>query len=141
VNLAEKIMKSEGFRHKVYIDTRGLPTIGYGHLITKKDKFIEGVSYPEKELRELFYKDLEKAKKGAQKLIWHIKNIDPIAEEIIIEMVYQLGKSGVQKFVKMLLALEELNYHEAHLQMLDSKWHTQTKLRCENLAKMMKECS
>ena len=141
MNLAEKIMKSEGFRHKIYIDTRGFPTIGYGHLITKKDNFIEGVSYPEKELREIFYKDLEKAKKGAQELIGHIQNIDPVAEEIIIEMVYQLGKSGVKNFIKMLLALEELNYHEAHIQMLNSKWHSQTKSRCENLAKKMKECA
>ena len=134
-------MKSEGFFHKIYIDTRGFPTIGYGHLITKKDNFIEGVSYPEKELREIFYKDLEKAKKGAQELIGHIQNIDPVAEEIIIEMVYQLGKSGVKNFIKMLLALEELNYHEAHIQMLNSKWHSQTKSRCENLAKKMKECA
>ena len=48
---------------------------------------------------------------------------------------------GVRKFSKMLLALEEKNYHEAHLQMLDSRWRKQTKTRCESLAKIMKECA
>ena len=55
-------------------------------------------------------------------------------------MVYQLGTTGVMKFAKMLLALEEKNYHEAHLQMLDSRWRKQTKKRCEALASIMKDC-
>jgi lysozyme len=55
-------------------------------------------------------------------------------------MVYQLGTTGVMKFSKMLLALEEKNYFEAHVQMLDSRWYKQTPKRCGKLSEIMKDC-
>ena len=71
----------------------------------------------------------EEAKEGANTLVGHIKDLHPNAWEGIVEMVQQLGTTGVMKFAKMLLALEEKNYHEAHLQMLYSRWRKQTKKR------------
>ena len=139
--LKKRIMDHEGFRNTVYLDSLKKSTIGYGHLVTKKDNFIEGVEYKEKDLRQLFYQDFEKAETGADQIIGHISELHPEAKNIIIEMVFQLGTMGVRKFSKMLLALEEKNYHEAHLQMLDSRWRKQTKTRCESLAKIMKECA
>ena len=114
MSLEERIMEHEGFVPKIYKDTLGFATIGYGHLVKPTDVFKEGVEYPEEELYELFLKDLQEAKEGAN--------------------------TGVMKFAKMLLALEEKNYHEAHLQMLDSRWRKQTKKRCEALASIMKDC-
>jgi|TARA_R110000751_G_scaffold43928_1_gene100984 lysozyme len=139
--LKKRIMDHEGFRNTVYLDSLKKATIGYGHLVTKKDNFIEGVEYKEKDLRQLFYQDFEKAETGADQIIGHISELHPEAKNIIIEMVFQLGTMGVRKFSKMLLALEEKNYYEAHLQMLDSRWRKQTKTRCESLAKIMKECA
>ena len=55
-------------------------------------------------------------------------------------MCFQLGKRGVQKFVKMLLALEERDYKTASLEMLDSKWHSQTPKRCKELSQLMEYC-
>ena len=139
--LKKRIMDHEGFRNTVYLDSLKKATIGYGHLVTKKDNFIEGVEYKEKDLRQLFYQDFEKAETGADQIIGHISELHPETKNIIIEMVFQLGTMGVRKFSKMLLALEEKNYYEAHLQMLDSRWRKQTKTRCESLAKIMKECA
>ena len=53
-------------------------------------------------------------------------------------MVFQLGKTGVSKFKKMLKALKKKDYKEAANQMLDSKWHTQTPERAEGLASLMR---
>tara|TARA_R100000541_G_scaffold58179_3_gene69119 strand:+ start:983 stop:1414 length:432 start_codon:yes stop_codon:yes gene_type:complete len=139
--LKKRIMDHEGFRDTVYLDSLKKATIGYGHLVTENDNFIEGVQYKEKDLRQLFYKDFEKAETGADQIIGHVSELHPEAKNIIIEMVFQLGTMGVRKFSKMLLALEEKNYHEAHLQMLDSRWRKQTTTRCESLAKIMKECA
>jgi GH24 family phage-related lysozyme (muramidase) len=141
MTLEERIMEHEGFIPKIYKDTRGLATIGYGHLVKPTDIFKEEVEYPEEELYELFLKDLQEAKEGAHTLVGHIKDLHPNAWECVVEMIYQLGTTGVMKFAKMLLALEEKNYHEAHLQMLDSLWRKQTQKRCEVLSSIMKECT
>ena len=56
-------------------------------------------------------------------------------------MVYQLGVTGVRRFFKTLLHLENLNYKNASSEMLDSAWRKQTPKRCEKLSKMMAECA
>jgi len=36
--------------------------------------------------------------------------------------------------------LEEKDYFEAHVQMLDSRWAKQTPARCTELSEIMKQC-
>ena len=57
------------------------------------------------------------------------------AEEILIEMVFQLGKNGVSKFKNMWKALAEKNYIGASYEMLDSRWAKQTPNRAKAMAK------
>jgi len=138
--LEKRIMDHEGFRKKIYKDSLGKKTIGHGHLITKDDNFEEGIEYTKSELLNLFHKDLEKAREGANQLVGHIKELHIEAKNCIIEMVFQLGTRGVRNFKKMILALEEKNYFEAHVQMLDSRWSKQTPKRCVELSEIMKKC-
>ena len=58
------------------------------------------------------------------------------AEEVIIEMCFQLGYR-VAKFKKMWEALKKEDYVTASKEMLDSNWHKQTPKRCEELAREM----
>ncbi len=37
------IQRFEGFSSRVYLDAAGLPTIGYGHLITRGEDFSDGI--------------------------------------------------------------------------------------------------
>jgi len=138
--LEKRIIENEGYRNKIYKDTRGFPTIGVGHLVTENDEFEEGKEYSKEILMTVFRKDVAKAEEGAKKLIGHIEGLHPEAKNLIIEMVFQMGTSGVSKFAKMLLALEEKNYKEAAVQMLDSRWARQTPQRCQRMAKMMETC-
>ena len=61
-------------------------------------------------------------------------DINEKAEEILIEMVFQLGKTGVSKFRNMWKALAEKNYIGASYEMLDSRWAKQTpnRAKCKN---------
>jgi len=52
-----RIKKHEGFIAKVYLDSLGKATIGYGHLLTEDDDFEEGIIYDKDILEELFDKD------------------------------------------------------------------------------------
>ena len=136
----KRIKDHEGFSQELYEDHLGFATIGYGHLITKNDNFEPGITYPKDQLVELFKQDLAKAEKETDDLIGHIQEFHITARDCIIEMCFQLGKGGVQKFVKMLLALEERDYKTASLEMLDSKWNKQTPKRCQELSHLMGHC-
>ena len=52
--LEKRIMDHEGFIKKIYKDSLGKATIGYGHLITKDDNFEEDIEYKKADLLDLF---------------------------------------------------------------------------------------
>ena len=138
--LLESVKKHEGYRNKVYLDTLGKRTVGVGHLCVE-DFWEDDKEYEEKFLMEILQKDLQQAIRGARSLMEEhdCTDIDEIAQEIIVEMVFQLGKTGVSKFKNMWKALSELNYVGASYEMLDSRWAKQTPNRAKAMAKTMKE--
>jgi len=138
--LLESVKKHEGYRNKVYLDTLGKRTVGVGHLCVE-DFWEDDKEYEESFLMEILEKDLQEAIHGARSLMgeYGCADIDEQAEEILIEMVFQLGKNGVSKFRNMWKALSELNYVGASYEMLDSRWAKQTPNRAKAMAKTMKE--
>jgi GH24 family phage-related lysozyme (muramidase) len=137
--LKSRIKKHEGYLGKVYIDSLGKQTIGYGHLLTEEDDFVEGIIYDKEILENLFEKDFAKAVKGANELLIGY-TVAPLVREVIIEMVFQLGKNGVSKFKNMFAALKELDYIRAAAEMINSNWYRQTPSRCEELASLVSSC-
>ena len=139
--LLESVKKHEGYRNKVYLDTLGKRTVGGGHLCVE-DFWEDDKEYEESFLMEILQKDLQEAIRGAKELMEEhgCADIDEIAQEIIIEMVFQLGKNGVSKFRNMWKALSEKNYIGASYEMLDSKWAKQTPNRARAMAEQMKAC-
>ncbi len=135
--LKHRIKIHEGFRDTVYQDHLGNATVGWGHLVTREDNFVTGVTYPEEVLEAVFNKDFTIAKEGADELCSGLP-INYIARGVIIEMCFQLGKTGVSKFYKMFEALKEEDYKTASEQMLDSKWHEQTPSRAKGLSYIMR---
>ena len=139
--LMESVKKHEGYRNKVYLDTLGKRTVGVGHLCVE-DFWEDDKEYDEKFLMEILADDLQNAIKGARELKEEhsCTDIDEIAQEILVEMVFQLGKNGVSKFRNMWKALAEKNYIGASFEMLDSKWAKQTPNRAKSMADQMKAC-
>ena len=109
--LLESVKRHEGYRNKVYLDTLGKRTVGVGHLCVE-DFWEDDKEYEESFLMEILQKDLQEAIRGAKELMDEhgCADIDERAEEIIIEMVFQLGRTGVKKFRNMWKALSEHNY-------------------------------
>ena len=138
--LLESVKKHEGYRNKVYLDTLNKRTVGVGHLCVE-DFWEDDKEYEEKFLMEILEKDLQQAIRGARSLMEDhgCTDIDEQAEEILIEMVFQLGMTGVSKFKNMWKAISELNYVGASYEMLDSRWSKQTPNRAKSMAKIMKE--
>jgi GH24 family phage-related lysozyme (muramidase) len=135
--LLESVKKHEGFRNSVYNDTLGKRTVGYGHLCVE-DHWEDNKAYDKKYLEDILEKDLQYAINQGEGMCKDLK-ISNDAKFLIIEMIFQLGSSGVQKFRKMWEALKEdpPNYFEAHVQMLDSRWAKQTPARAVEMSEHM----
>ena len=136
--LLESVKRHEGYRNKVYLDTLGKRTVGVGHLCVE-DFWEDDKEYEEKFLMTILEHDLQTAIKGAKDLMAEngCMDIDEIAEEIIIEMIFQLGKTGVSKFKNMWKALSGLDYSTAASEMLDSRWAKQTPNRAQAMSAQM----
>ena len=138
--LLESVKKHEGFRNSVYKDTLGKRTVGFGHLCVE-DHWEDNKAYDKKYLEDILEKDLQYAINQGEGMCKDLKISDD-AKFLIIEMIFQLGSAGVQKFRKMWDALKEdpPNYFEAHVQMLDSRWAKQTPGRAHEMAEAMQSC-
>ena len=132
--LKDRIKKNEGYSDKPYQDQLGFYTIGYGHLITEKEKKYYIKNFKKKHFEELFEIDFKKAQEQYQKKFFK-KNHTILEKELLIEMLFQLGAKGVSKFKKMLYFLNKKQKLMASLEMLDSLWYSQTPVRVRNLIK------
>jgi lysozyme len=137
--LLASVKKHEGYRNKVYLDTLGKRTVGVGHLCVE-DFWEDDKEYEEKFLMTILEHDLSDAIKGANDLLAEngCMDMNEKAHELIIEMVFQLGKTGVSKFRNMWKALSALDYSTAAEQMLDSRWAKQTPNRANGMADIMR---
>ena len=127
----EHIKKEEGYRTNTYFCTQGLFPGGYGHKILPN----EPVPTSREGWEELFEQDYLIAKTGASKLV--TAHVEPAALGIVVEMVYQMGYTGVSKFKKMLKAVNKKDYKTASVEMLDSLWAKQTPQRAKRMSKRM----
>ena len=139
--LLESVRKHEGYRNKVYLDTLGKRTVGVGHLCVE-DFWEDDKEYEESFLMEILQKDLQGAIDGAENLCEDLK-ISDNAKIIIIEMIFQLGKTGVSKFRNMWKALQQdpPSYSVAATEMLDSRWAKQTPNRAKEMSDHMRDCA
>jgi len=134
--LLQSVKKHEGYRNKVYKDTLGKRTVGVGHLCVE-DFWEDNKEYPEEMLMNILKDDLKNAIQGSQRLLAECPVLDDLAEEIIIEMVFQLGETGVSKFKNMIKALKIPDYQTAAIEMLDSRWAKQTPERAASMSAEM----
>jgi len=127
-DLIVKIKKHEGFRGNVYKDTLGFDTVGYGTKmpITKLEATML--------LRGRLFQKVEELKQKEP----YFKLLPETIQDVIIEMSYQLGVNGVLRFKRMWSALKEGDYEKAGLEMLDSKWYTQTPARAKELSEVVR---
>ena len=134
--LKNRIKKNEGFRNTAYKDQLGYPTIGFGHLIKKRDKIKFKTKYPKKLLIEIFEKDFKAAQTKFFKHYSKHKNSKKVYE-VLVEMIFQLGIKNVLKFQRFNKFINKGQFYMAALEMFDSKWHSQTPKRVEGLIKIL----
>ena len=128
--LLKAIKLSEGFRDRVYKCTEGYDTIGYGFAI--KDLVMD------EDIAEMILRrKLDTLIDRVNKRFKWVSELPVEAQDVIYEMCFQLGITGVSKFKKTLAYLENFEYKMASKEMLDSKWARQTPNRAKKLSNII----
>ena len=141
--LADRVKQNEGFRNKIYKDTLGFATIGYGHKVVEGDPFEDSDSnfedFDKEQLEEVFKTDLEHAQLLCENMFMCDLSYDApeLLKEIYTEMIFQLGPGGVSKFKKTFDYVKMKKFKEASIEMLDSRWNKQTPNRAKHLSDLM----
>lgn len=131
--IMDMIKRHEGYRDRVYIDSVGVPTAGYGHA------FLQGSPVPAVVCDILFEEDFKAAKIDYEMLAnRNDLELSPVRRAVILNMLFNMGLAKVMKFKKMLTALQNHAWGLAADEMLDSKWAKQVGHRSEELAEMMR---
>ena len=129
--LLNRIKEHEGFRSRVYKCTEGYDTIGYGFAI--KDLYLsEGIS-------ELILKEkVTNLRLRIEKKFDWFNEVPREVQEVLLEMSYQMGVSGVSKFKNALKHMRNGEWNKAADEMLLSRWYKQTPKRAKELSEIIR---
>ena len=130
----------EGVVYELYTDHLGYPTFGIGHLITKNDpEFEEPVGTPVSKERvdSVFAIDIKIAEDECCVLYPFWEELPEEVQEILVNMMFNLGRPRLTKFKKMNAALEMGDWKTAAIEGRDSRWYHQVGSRSERLMTRM----
>ncbi len=130
--LARGLLQSdEGLRLKPYHCTAGKLTIGYG-------RNLEDRGITEAEAEYLLENDVSEIYEDLAEIYDFFTHLSPMRKAVLIDMAYNLGLGGLNKFQNMIKAIDDGDYSKAAFEMLDSRWASQVGDRAERLSKLMK---
>ena len=131
----------EGVVYEIYNDHLGYPTFGIGHLVRETDieyNWVVGSFVSEKRVQEAFEADFTVA--CSECSILYASDWDQFpdeVQEILVNMLFNLGRTRLNKFKKMNAALRNRDWNTAAIEGRDSLWYRQVSNRAERLMKRM----
>lgn len=133
IDLATRMIKAhEGLSLLPYECPTGYLTIGYGRNLDAN-----GISQAEADF--LLGADLHKAIKDCEAVIVEFDKLSEMRQAVLIDMMFNLGRTKFRKFKRMIKAIEYNNFDKASYEMLDSDWAVQVGDRATYLARKMEE--
>jgi lysozyme len=126
-----KLKDHEGLRLKMYTDSVGIPTIGYG-----RNLLDVGISYHE--AQEMLRTDIARATAQARYSFDWFDRLDPVRQDVVVNLIFNLGIQGLMGFKLMLAAIERQDWPAAAYELFNSKWRMQVgPYRCSDLMRAL----
>jgi lysozyme len=125
VTLIDQLRRDEGVRSTVYLDSRGIPTIGVGRNLRDV-----GLSDPEVDF--LLANDIQRAEDGLSGFAWY-QGLDDVRKGAVTNMAFNLGVAGLLHFPHMIAALAKQDWSGAAAEMVNSDWAKQVGARATRL--------
>jgi len=143
--IQKQLEVDEGVKHVIYIDHLGYPTFGIGHRIIREDEEYgepAGTKVSKKRVREVFERDLYTAIGDCEAIYGERFTSWPQdVHEVLVNMMFNLGRTRMRKFEKMREALFKQDWKEAAREGRDSRWYRQVPLRAERLMTKLENVS
>ena len=124
------LKRHEGLRLYVYECTGGKKTIGYG-------RNLEDRGITEAEAESMLDSDIESTEEQLVSSFEFYQDLDDVRKAVLIDLAFNIGMAGLKGFKKMLIAIEEGDYSEAAIQLLDSRYAKQVPTRAMELARLL----
>ena len=138
--LKEEIKADEGYKNEIYLDHLSLKTLGVGHLIKETDPeygLEVGTHIDDERVNELFEQDLNVTIDECTYLYEDFYILPEEAQLIIANMMFNLGRPRLSRFLKMKKHIDNRDFKSASLEMKNSKWYRQVTNRAERLCERM----
>lgn len=130
--LLKQLKRHEGLVLQPYRCTEGKLTIGYGRNLDSS-----GISKSEAE--KMLSNDIDETIDTINNLIPDVMlQLNQARRGVIINMAFNMGTHGLLKFKRMFAAIEAIDYDEAAIEMLYSKWAIQVGSRADELSEQMR---
>ena len=130
-NLTNQLIRHEGFRQHPYKDSVGILTVGVG-------RNLKDVGISEDEAKYLLQNDIKTARDELLKRYPAFNTMTQVRQDVLINMVFNIGIARFQKFKNMIKALIEQDYVRASEEMLDSLWAKQVGKRAIEMSEQMR---
>ncbi|MBI3334834.1 hypothetical protein HYZ97_05080 [Candidatus Pacearchaeota archaeon] len=154
-SLDKRMIQHEGYRTKVYKDSEGIPTIGIGFNLSRKDapfymqkigadhqRIMEGKQeLTERQVTDLYLMEKSNVHTSAKRMFPDFDTHPVVVQEVVFEMIYNLGARGFGKFEKTVAAIKRRDYETAAQEMQNSKWYAQVGNRSKTLVQQMKSAA
>ena len=139
--IKEDLIKHEGYKDEIYLCTEGIPTFGIGHAIKEHDPeytWPVGTPVEKDRIDNAFEADLQDALDDVESLIPDLDSQPDQCVRVLVNMAFNLGRTRLGKFKKMIKAVGNREYAEAADQMVDSRWYNQVGNRSVELENWMR---
>lgn len=130
--LIEQFIRHEGLRFKPYRCTSGKLTIGVG-------RNLDDVGITKEEAMYLLRNDISRCMTECRLKIIFFDQLNEVRQDVLLNMCFQMGISGLLKFKNFLSFLEKQDFDSAAEEMLKSKWAGQTPNRAKELSEVIKK--
>jgi len=138
--LKKELIQDEGVKYEVYLDHLGYKTFGIGHLCKATDPendFEVGQEVGKERVDECFLADIEQVIEDCTILYDEFYILPDEAQLIIANMMFNLGRPRLSKFIRMRENVIKGNWKSAEEEMRNSRWFDQVPNRAERLCTRM----
>lgn len=130
IALQKSVRAHEGCKLKAYQDSEGVWSIGIG-------RNMQQMTITEQQANEWLAEDLESAVRELDRAVEGWRAHSPARQNVLIELMFQLGAPNLLGFVKMLSAMRSQDYAGAALELLASRYASQVPKRANTLARRL----
>ena len=128
----EQLEKDEGRRAKVYLDSKGIATIGVGRNLRDKGLANDEINF-------LFSNDI----RDTEQFLWETfsgwNSFTPHRQDALVNLCFNTGNAGFLKFKKMVAAIKAGNWETASAECKDSEVYKERPDRIGRIADALKE--